>query len=327
VTALELCEGCGFDSRRWDERDTVNTIRSLGVRWAGTIEGMDPGLLQVRPDPDTWSIAEYTRHAREALWSMRFVLDVAADDPGSDLGDLPTDDGPGPHRTVDVDVELARLDEEASALFQRAVRLDPAQWELFALVDGEPMAIGWVLRHAVHDVSHHLQDVGRIRVRLGAGAPPVVGRLDRINRSDGGVPKRPVPRAEVTWRGVDGDRQAARQHHGRPWQALCLWSSEVIDALRAEGHPIDAGAAGENLTVSGIEWPTIRPGTRLRVGDVLCEVSAYAEPCSKNGRWFSDGDSGRIEHGRHPGWSRVYASVLEPGAVGAGDAVVVEPPP
>ena len=98
----------------------------------------------------------------------------------------------------------------------------------------------------------------------------------------------------------------------------------MIDALAAEGHPIVAGAAGENLTLTGIDWSTLRPGVQLLIGQVLCETSAWAVPCRKNDQWFT-GRSDRIDHDRHPGWSRIYAWVVEPGTVTTGDPVVVEP--
>jgi MOSC domain-containing protein YiiM len=152
-----------------------------------------------------------------------------------------------------------------------------------------------------------------------------VGTVAQLNVSDGGVPKVPVAEVEVGYRGAADDRQATRRHHGRPWQALCLWSAEVIEDLQAEGHPISPGAAGENVTLAGIDWPSLRPGTQLRVGEVLAELSAWAEPCQKNAQWFVDGDFRRMQHQRHPGSSRVYAWVREPGRIRTGDAVVVEP--
>jgi len=138
------------------------------------------------------------------------------------------------------------------------------------------------------------------------------------------VPKLALDRAEVGYGGVLGDRQATRAHHGRPWQALCLWSREVIDHLRAEGHPIDAGSAGENVTVAGLDWAEVRPGARLRLGTVLCQVTAFAVPCKQNAQWFSDRDFNRIHHRNGP-ISRVYAVVLEPGVVCPGDTVQLEP--
>lgn len=171
---------------------------------------------------------------------------------------------------------------------------------------------------------HLLRDLGRQIHAAGAGVPTQRGTVAQLSRSDGGVPKVAVPEVVVDLDGVRGDRQANRTHHGRPYQALCLWSVEVMEALRAEGHAVRPGDTGENVAVAGIDWASLRPGARVRVGDVLCELSTWVTPCRKIDPWFT-GRSTRIDHERHPGWSRVYAWVLEPGVVRTGDAVVVEP--
>jgi MOSC domain-containing protein YiiM len=159
-----------------------------------------------------------------------------------------------------------------------------------------------------------------------AGALPArsIGEITGVHVSGGGVPKHPVPEALVTERGLEGDDQAARQHHGRPWQAVCVWSSEVIDDLAREGHAVRPGACGENLTVTGIDWAGVRSGVRLLAGQALLEVSVFTLPCSKNARWFLEGDFNRMHHDRGP-VSRVYASVLAGGWVRPGDEVVLEP--
>ena len=136
--------------------------------------------------------------------------------------------------------------------------------------------------------------------------------------SDGGVPKTAVDSVEIGYRGVIGDRQASRQHHGRPWQALCLWSADVVAELAASGHPIRQGSAGENISLRGVDWATMRPGVRLRLGTVQATLTAYAIPCSKNARWFSDGDYDRMSHERGDE-SRLYARVDQPGRVAVGD--------
>lgn len=147
----------------------------------------------------------------------------------------------------------------------------------------------------------------------------MAGRIHQINVSDGGVPKLPVPEAHVGPDGVSGDAHDDNQHHGGPERAVCLYALEVIQALQAEGHPIQAGSAGENLTFSGLDWSTVVPGTRMRVGEALIEVTSPTTPCYKNAGWFIDGDFMRMHHGRHPGWSRMYARVLEGGWVRTGD--------
>jgi MOSC domain-containing protein YiiM len=160
-----------------------------------------------------------------------------------------------------------------------------------------------------------------------SGALPATahGTVAQLNVSGGGVPKLPVAEAGVGYGGVVGDTQAARQHHGRPWQALSLWSAEMIDELAAVGHPIRAGAAGENVTIAGLPWSAVRPGVRLRIGTVLCQASAYALPCRKNAQWMADGRFSRLHHENGP-YSRVYATVLTPGRIATGDQVMLEPP-
>ena len=153
---------------------------------------------------------------------------------------------------------------------------------------------------------------------------PQRGAVHQLSTSDGGLPKLAIDRVDVGFRGVLGDTQKTRRHHGRPFQALCLWSLEVIESLAGAGHPIAAGSAGENITITGLDWPTLFPGVRLRIGDVVCDVSSYAVPCSQNRRWFSDRDVSRIHHDNGE-LSRLYATVLRPGVIETGDEVVLEP--
>ena len=171
---------------------------------------------------------------------------------------------------------------------------------------------------------HLLREAGEALRAAGALPPTATGELVQINLSDGGVPKRPVASAAIGFGGVAGDRQRSRKHHGRPWQALCLWSADVVDGFAAEGHPIFYGACGENLSIRGLPWAEVRPGVRVRIGEVLAEASLYSLPCANNAPWFSDRDFNRIHHERGP-VSRMYATVLEPGEVTTGDDVVLEP--
>lgn len=158
----------------------------------------------------------------------------------------------------------------------------------------------------------------------GAFGPSARGTVTGLFTSHGGVPKHAQPSIEIGFGGVEGDKQDDRTHHGRPWQAVCLWGTEVIDAFRADGHPLAPGLAGENITTTGIAWDRIVPGVHLEVGTALLEISAYAVPCRKNAAWFTDGHFGLMHH-RHGFVSRAYATVLRPGHVEMGDAVVLEP--
>jgi MOSC domain-containing protein YiiM/GNAT superfamily N-acetyltransferase len=152
------------------------------------------------------------------------------------------------------------------------------------------------------------------------------GRVLQVNISGGGVPKRPVDRAWVGRFGLDGDAHRENTVHGGPHRAVCLFGVEVIERLQSEGHPIEAGGAGENLTTSGIEWSLLPVGTRVRVGDeVELELSSSTTPCATQIRNFSDGNFNRIRIELHPSDSRMYARVIREGEVKPGDAITVDP--
>lgn len=138
----------------------------------------------------------------------------------------------------------------------------------------------------------------------------------QINASNGGVPKRPVASAEVTPQGLDSDRQRNTRVHGGSERALCLFSLEHIVALQAEGHPIFPGSIGENVTIIGLDWSQVVPGTRLHLGDeVEIEVTSYTVPCQNIRESFAGEDFSRVSPKKHPGWARVYARVLRPGQI------------
>ncbi len=141
--------------------------------------------------------------------------------------------------------------------------------------------------------------------------------------AEGGVPKYRVPTAEVTMNGIVGDTQQDRRNHGGPDRAVSLYSYELIQALQREGHPIDIGTTGENLTISGLAWETLQIGDQLIIGERLCiEITNYAAPCRTIAASFKDQDFARISHKTHPGWSRLYARVLMEGTIHEGDTVV-----
>ena len=151
------------------------------------------------------------------------------------------------------------------------------------------------------------------------------GRIFHISTSKGGVPKQGLYAGDVDTLGVVGDKHRDMVHHGGPDRAVCLYSLERILALQAEGNPIFPGSVGENITVTGVDWSSVAPGTVMHLGSqVVLEVTSYTTPCSNIAPSFADGNSNRIHQNRYDGWSRVYARVLQTGAIQVGDQVVVE---
>lgn len=150
------------------------------------------------------------------------------------------------------------------------------------------------------------------------------GWIHQINVSEGGVPKIPVGQASVTALGLEGDGHYDLRHHGGLERALCLFTLEQIGRLRAEGHSINPGTTGENITLLGIDLALLIPGIVLTLGErVQVEITAYATPCKTIRDSFLDGDFTRISPKNHPGESRVYARVLQGGMIRVGQQVYV----
>jgi MOSC domain-containing protein YiiM len=151
----------------------------------------------------------------------------------------------------------------------------------------------------------------------------VGGRIIQVNvNPQGGVPKHAVASAFLGREGVAGDKQRDRRHHGGPTRAVSLYAIERIEALRAEGHPIAPGTTGENLTVAGLDWDSLEVGARLSIGqEVEIEITGYAAPCENIAESFEDQEFKRMSQKLHPGWSRLYARILNEGTVSPGDAV------
>lgn len=261
--------------------DARSTFAALGALWRGYVLDLD-------------RVPELAVERASAVATrLEAVLDATATDPepASEVAAEPGD----------------RLDRVGS---EAARRVAGGTWD-DDRIEAE-LAAAWT---GIRLVGDELRRSGAIAA---SGAPS--GTVAQLNTSHGGVPKLPVDTADVDHGGVVGDRQATRRHHGRPWQALCLWSREVIGALAADGHPIAPGSAGENVTIAGIDWALVRPGVVLEFGSVRCEVSSFSVPCRQNARWFRNGEFGVIHRDRGP-VSRVYATVLEPGGVATGDDV------
>lgn len=147
--------------------------------------------------------------------------------------------------------------------------------------------------------------------------------VHRINLSGGGVPKRPVEQAQLGREGFVGDWQNDRKHHGGPERAVCLYALSLIELLRSEGHPIEPGSVGENLTIGNLtpeQWGRLAPGAVLRFdGGAVLQLASYCAPCATIRDSFKELNFKRIKQELHPGMARLYARVLAEGTIRSGE--------
>ena len=111
--------------------------------------------------------------------------------------------------------------------------------------------------------------------------------------------------------GIAGDRYENARHRHVTIQS----STELAEAAKAFGAPIDPGLTRRNITVSETPLPT-SPGSRIAVGEARFEVVRIAAPCKLMD--FIFGDDAKAALRRRAG---VVCRTIEGGTITVGDAV------
>ncbi|PWJ14498.1 MOSC domain-containing protein [Jannaschia seohaensis] len=117
--------------------------------------------------------------------------------------------------------------------------------------------------------------------------------------------------AEIAEAGLRGD-------HSRPGKrAVTLIQAEHLPVIAAlcDGT-VSPEALRRNLVVSGINLAALR-GRDVALGGAVLHVTGPCAPCSRMEETLGPGGYSAVRH--HGGWC---ASVVRPGRVGLGDAVV-----
>jgi len=111
--------------------------------------------------------------------------------------------------------------------------------------------------------------------------------------------------------GLEGDAHACR---GIARQ-VSLLAEKSIDKMRGLGLELNSGDFAENLTIEGMELFTIPVGTRLKVGEVILEISQIGKACHKGCAIFQAVGSCIMPK------EGVFARVIRGGRITEGDAV------
>ena len=103
-----------------------------------------------------------------------------------------------------------------------------------------------------------------------------MGKINAICISERrGTAKKFVDSANfITEFGIDGDAHAGDWHR----QVSFLGQGE-IDAFKARGAKIEAGAFGENIVAEGFTFKNLPVGTRLKSGEVFFEITQIGKEC------------------------------------------------
>lgn len=148
------------------------------------------------------------------------------------------------------------------------------------------------------------------------------GEVVTVCVSSGGIPKNPVPQAEVIEAGLVGDAHD-HEKHIRPDRAVLIQDIELLGELQREGYPVAPGALGENLTVRDLHVQSLETGTRLHLEDgPILELTEPREPC-----FVLDAIHPTIQQAVE-GRAGFMARVIQPGRVFPGQRIRVagQPP-
>jgi len=155
-----------------------------------------------------------------------------------------------------------------------------------------------------------------------------IGRTQAIHgaKASGitGIYKLPVDTAQITAEGLHDDAICDRANHGGVDQAVYVYGTPDYAWWSAElGRALAPGTFGENLTITDLESAQLHIGDRLRIGDVVLEVTAPRIPCVTLARRM--GDPAFVKRFRYAERPGLYCRVIQAGVVQVGQSVVLAP--
>jgi MOSC domain-containing protein YiiM len=130
-----------------------------------------------------------------------------------------------------------------------------------------------------------------------------------------GVPGTTVPEARfIAGRGMEGDYHAGGPINGT--RQISLFSEEARQWMAAQ---TDQGLCfrrfRENITTNGIRMEDLKPGTRLRTGEAVLEITEESKHCHEECALFTGRTPCRLSG------QSCFAKVIESGMIRAGDEI------
>jgi hypothetical protein len=154
------CPQCGYDASLVPGSQVAQTLLALVPRWRGALARPN---ARVRPRPEVWSTVEYAAHVRDLcqVFDERVRLMLTLDDPQFENWDQDASAvaaGYADQSPERVSEELAAA-ASAFAMHLQSVGDDDWEWP-GRRSNGSTFTIDSLSRYFMHDVVHHLHDVG-----------------------------------------------------------------------------------------------------------------------------------------------------------------------
>lgn len=155
------CPECGYDASAVATVDVSGRLRACAAAWRAVLARAE---VRRRPAPDVWSPLEYGCHVRDVcrLYLQRLDLMLTTADPLYPNWDQDATAVEQRYGEQDPAVVAGELTAAASALADRFDGVSGDGWQRPGRrSDGASFTVDSFARYFLHDVEHHLHDVGR----------------------------------------------------------------------------------------------------------------------------------------------------------------------
>lgn len=154
------CPECGLSAASIPAEEIADHVLAYTNPWVEVLTRPD---VRRRPDPATWSPLEYACHVRDvcALFAERVGLMLTGTDPHFANWDQDRTAVEDRYAEQDPALVSAALTSAAADLAAVYAGVTAAQWTLTGhRSDGSRFTVLSLGRYGLHDLAHHLRDVG-----------------------------------------------------------------------------------------------------------------------------------------------------------------------
>lgn len=154
------CPECGFVAADIEVSDLPGLVRAATTPWSRVLARPDAG---VRPAPQVWSPLEYACHVRDVLrvFTGRIELIRTQDDPLFPNWDQDATAIEDRYWEQDPTIVAAELEEAAGIIAAAWASVGDDEWSRPGTrSNGSTFTLDSLGRYFLHDIAHHLHDVG-----------------------------------------------------------------------------------------------------------------------------------------------------------------------
>ncbi len=159
-TLRQPCPDCGVAAGEIEPSAVAGLVGAYTAPWPGVLERRD---VRQRPDPHTWSALEYACHVRDVcrLFDGRVRLMLGEEDPLFENWDQDEAAVADRYGAQDPAVVAEELAEAAGRLAMTYAAVSGSQWERTGMRStGARFTVLSLGQYGLHDLGHHLWDVG-----------------------------------------------------------------------------------------------------------------------------------------------------------------------